>query len=431
MRPAVTQSLESAARPGEPIPGAGRTGSRRRPERSRATTASISWRMGAIIPAVFLALGLSMGAREAKAVAAGGQEADPMAALARPQDFSAARASSTARNGGNLDTVDIPADGREVTIAEIPGPGAITHIWNTFRGNGRDLVVRIYWEGSGNPSVEAPIGDLFGVAMGVNAEVRSDPVQDTSGGRARNCWWRMPFNTSARVTVSNTSPEKRLVKLYYYIDFARYAKPVKDIRYFHARFRETDPTERGQPVLLAEVRGRGHFVGIVMGVRKRTPGWFGEGDDIITVDGERAFVGTGTEDYFCDAWGFRVFSSRFHGVPVYEGRRVGDRLSAYRFHVLDPIPFRKSFRFEIEHWPWVSPLPNSGREYYSSTAFWYQTDIHDAWPRLTEIVSNGPWDPAKGRWHKAGPGRGSNRTPKAARCSRGCCGSGRSRGRCS
>lgn len=337
---------------------------------------------------------------------------NPMVFLSKPKNYSAARVSSYARNGGNLDTVGLPVGGQEVTLADLKGPGAITHIWTTFRGEGRDLIIRFYWEGSNHPSVEAPIGDFFGVAMGVNAPINSYPIQVSSEGRARNCWWYMPFNKSARVTVSNlrspdafkdgSVPVRFQNNLYYYIDYQAYSQPIKDLTYFHAQFLETDPTERGKPVTLLDVEGDGHFVGVVMGHRARTPGWFGEGDDIITVDGKIAFVGTGTEDYFCDAWGFRVFSDLYHGVPLYEGREIGNRLSAYRFHMIDPIPFRKSFKFEIEHWPWFSSWPNTGREYYSSTGFWYQKTIHKAWPHLTKLISNEPWDSYKGRWHVAG-----------------------------
>jgi hypothetical protein len=87
---------------------------------------------------------------------------------------------------------------------------------------------------------------------------------------------------------------------------------------------------------------------------------------------------------------------------VVEGREVGDRLSVYRFHILDPIPFRKSFKLEIEHWPWISTIPNTGRGYYSSAGFWYQSSIHAPWPRLARIISNEAWDPDKGRWHVKG-----------------------------
>lgn len=326
-----------------------------------------------------------------------------MSMLSEPKNYSVARVSSFARNGGNLDTVRLPVGGKEVTIVDIKGPGAITHIWTTFRGNGRDIIVRFYWEGSKHPSIEAPIGDFFGVAMGINSSINSYPIQVSSKGRARNCWWYMPFNKSARITLSNIRSAETLdqnyMTLYYYVDYRTYGKSIKDITYLHARFWESDPVARGKPVKLVEIDGDGHFVGVVMGHRARTPGWFGEGDDIITVDGKISFVGTGTEDYFCDAWGFREFTNLYHGVPVYEGRVIGDRLSAYRFHIVDPIPFRKSFKFEIEHWPWFSCWPNTSRAYYSSLGFWYQKAIHKPWLGLKKLISNEPWDPIKGRWH--------------------------------
>jgi hypothetical protein len=325
-----------------------------------------------------------------------------MALLAEPKDLAAARVSSFARNGGNLDTIRLPLGGNEIVLADLQGPGAITHIWTTFNGGGRDIVLRFYWEGSDHPSIEAPIGDFFGVAMGLDAPVNSYPVQASAEGRARNAWWHMPFNRRARITAANAIPQDRAgarpLALYYYIDYAVFGKPTPNIHYLHARLIETDPAVRGQLVTLAEIEGRGHFVGLVMGQRARTPAWFGEGDDVITVDGKLSFAGTGTEDYFCDAWGFRVFSDLYHGVPVYEGRNIGDRLSAYRFHVVDPIPFRRSFKFEIEHWPWISPWPNTGRDYFSGLAFWYQTEVHKPWRRLDSLRSNAPWDPSLGRW---------------------------------
>jgi len=222
----------------------------------------------------------------------------------------------------------------------------------------------------------------------------------------------MPFNKSARVTLSNLRPAdyfegtdvpiRHRNRIYYYIDYQSYSRPIKDIRYFHARFKETDPAQRGKPVNLVEIEGEGHYVGVVLGHRTRTPGWFGEGDDIITVDGQLSFVGTGTEDYFCDAWGFRVHNQPYFGAPAYEGREIGDGLSIYRFHIVDPIPFRKSFKFEIEHWPWISEWPNTGRGYYSSLGFWYQKGTHKPWPRLEKLISDEPWDPTKGRWYVEG-----------------------------
>lgn len=250
---------------------------------------------------------------------------DAMALLARPKSYSAARVSSFARDGDHQDVIELPLGGEEMVVADIAGPGAITHIWMTFRDPGRDIVLRFYWEGSDQPSIEAPIGDFFGVAMGINAPVQAWPIQVSGEGRARNCWWHMPFNRSARITAANVVPPgregARVIDLYYYVDYRIYRRPIRDIAYLHARFWETDPAERGKMVRLAEIKGRGHFVGVVLGHRARTQGWFGEGDDVITVDGQLSFAGTGTEDYFCDAYGFRTFSALYHGVPVYEGQR--------------------------------------------------------------------------------------------------------------
>lgn len=333
----------------------------------------------------------------------------PMAFLSQTQHYSSSRASSYQRQGGPRDNFWIPTTGEEITLAEIKGPGAITHIWITYLTGGHDMIIRMYWEGSEHPSVEAPIGDFFGVAMSVNAPINSYPIQNSSEGRSRNCWWYMPFNKSAKVTVSAAASEENAKKktegFYFYIDYQAYAKPIKDIHYFHVRFLETDPPERGKPVLLAEAQGGGHFVGLVMGHRARISTWFGEGDDIITVDGQVSFLGTGSEDYFCDSYGFqkyRQFSDLYFGVPYLDDRGIGARSCAYRFHIQDPIPFRKSFKFEIEHWPWISPIPNTGRGYYSSTSFWYQKKIHQPWPRLEKIIANEPWNPSKGRWHVPG-----------------------------
>ena len=383
---------------------------------------------GIIMAAALVALGIQIGLQKAPPFHTGGALfsepvpaappagplgiQSPMMMLAQPKNFSASRVSSFARNGLNLDTLPIPLGGEEVVMAEINGPGAITHIWTTYKGGGRDLIIRFYWDGSEYPSIEAPIGDFFGVSMGQTASFTSRPIQNTSDGRSRNCWWYMPFNSSAKITLSNRRsedyyegmdiPVRHENRIYYYIDYQAYEKPQKDIRYFHSRLWETDPPERGKPVKLVEVEGEGHYVGVVLGHRTRTPGWFGEGDDIITVDGQLSFVGTGTEDYFSDAWGLRVLSQPYFGCSFMEGRKIGDRLSIHRFHIQDPIPFRKKFTFEIEHWPWISEWPNTGRGYYSSVGFWYQKGLHKPWPRLEKLISEEPWDPDKGRWFVEG-----------------------------
>ena len=144
------------------------------------------------------------------------------------------------------------------------------------------------------------------------------------------------------------------------------------------------PAEKGHYTIL-DTKGAGHYVGTVYSVQQVELGWFGEGDDFIYIDGEETpqLRGTGTEDYFNDAWGFREFSTPFHGVSLYEGPHSGDRVTAYRWHIMDPIAFKESLRFTIEHRGSVmdetaavdkAKLGSSSErpDWISSVGFWYQ-----------------------------------------------------------
>ena len=79
----------------------------------------------------------------------------------------------------------------------------------------------MYWDGEDHPSVEAPVGDFFGIGHGVDKSFLSLPVRVTSDGRARNCYWPMPFRQAARITVTNES-DKPCHAFYYYIDWQKH-----------------------------------------------------------------------------------------------------------------------------------------------------------------------------------------------------------------
>jgi len=109
-------------------------------------------------------------------------------------------------------------------------------------------------------------------------------------------------------------------------------------------------------------------------------GWWGEGDDMIYVDGEAvpSLHGTGSEDYFSDAWGMRQAQQPFYGCPLQEEDfQAGSKATVYRFHIPDPIPFKKSIRVTIEH-----GHANDRSDYDSSVAYWYQTEPHVPFPPL-------------------------------------------------
>ena len=154
-----------------------------------------------------------------------------------------------------------------------------------------------------------------------------------------------------------------------------------DTAYFNAQYRQEYPAKPGD-YLICDTEGRGQYVGTVLSAKCRTPGWFGEGDDRFYIDGdtEPTLRGTGTEDYFCDAWGFREFNRPYYGVVIFGGYEVGSLVSVYRWHVTDPIHFKKSLRFEIEHKGEMEDTNGKGTssfaerpDLFSSVAFWYQT----------------------------------------------------------
>ncbi|MGB9608456.1 MAG: glycoside hydrolase family 172 protein, partial [bacterium] len=259
------------------------------------------------------------------------------------------RASSSDPNweNGNADFRYI-APKQTFTLAELKGPGIITHIWFTIWAEDkyfpRSLVLRIYWDDNKDPSVESPLGDFFAVGHGLLTSLNSLPVQISSDGRAYNCYWLMPFRKSAKITITNDSPDKAVRALYYMIDWLKLKSLPPDVPYFHAQYRQEYPCEMGKDYLILKTKGKGFYVGTVLSVQMNQPGWFGEGDDRIYIDGEKvpSLRGTGTEDYFNDAWGFRQFNQLYHGVSVWEGYDVDDRGTAYRWHIQDPIPFEKS-----------------------------------------------------------------------------------------
>ena len=183
----------------------------------------------------------------------------------------------------------------------------------------------MYWDGEEHTSVECPIGDFFGIGHGVDKPFTSLPIRVSSDGRGRNCYWPMPFKKSARITVTNES-DKRCGAFYYYIDWQKHPSLSEDSAYFHAMYRQEYPCVMGQNYLLANLEGRGHYVGTIQSVYLVSPGWYGEGDDFFLSMARRSpACATGTEDYFCDGWGFREQSGPFYGTPLWEGYDTGDR----------------------------------------------------------------------------------------------------------
>ena len=297
------------------------------------------------------------------------------------------------RSGGNGD-LRVVRPGESITLFDYKGAGIVRRFWVTIAPRSeptihRQAILRMYWDGETTPSVEAPIGDFFGVGFGEQVDYISLPLNQTSGGY--NCYWPMPFHKSARWTLTNLSG-KRIDAFYYNIDFTAYDKLPKDMHHFHAQWRRENPTKTGQNYTILEAVGRGHFVGTALFMQNQRGIGLGflEGDEMIYLDGETtpSIIGTGAEDYFSSGWYYDrgLYSAPYHGIQIKDTMR--GRINTYRWHIEDAMPFKKSIKVTIEH-----GHANDHEGDYSSVAYWYQDEPHLPFPPLPDAPGLLPYLP--------------------------------------
>lgn len=280
------------------------------------------------------------------------------------------------------------APGQTVTLCDTDGPGMITHMW--FTGYiGHSFIIRIYWDDAEFPSVEAPLSAFFGCAYDENFEDRDGryPVLNSAlvlvaPGRGYNCYFRMPFRKHCRITVENRAEEDKT--LFYMITGWKGDLP-ENIGYFHAAYRQEHPIQKGRSyTVLDNVTGPGRFLGMTLavGVNGNNTCWV-EGEAKMYIDGETypSLNYTGTEDYFCGAYGFgndieihkyQTFSGHYVGLYSILGNcsqfyNTQQRFLLYRWHEKDEIWFDKSFRMVMDNLGWTGPRYDD----YTTCAYYY------------------------------------------------------------
>lgn len=285
--------------------------------------------------------------------------------------------------------------GATFTLAEINGAGAIQHIWMTPTGSWRASILRMYWDGETDPSVEVPVGDFFAMGWQKYAHISSLAVC-VNPGSAFNSYWPMPFRSKAKLTMENL--DTKPMTLYYQIDYTNAPVP-KDAAYFHAQFRRVNPLPYKQVYTIVDnIHGKGQYVGTYLAWGTHNNGWWGEGEVKFYMDGDKEFPtinGTGTEDYFGGSYNFEnkethqyeEFTSPYSGLAqvirpdgLYQSQQ---RFGLYRWHITDPVRFSTDLRVTIQALGWQSggrylPLTDD----ISSVAFWYQTEPHTPFPKL-------------------------------------------------
>ena len=256
--------------------------------------------------------------------------------------FESHRITSADPTGGN-DDFRVLGPGETLVLADVKGPGCIVHFRDNITSHEphhlQFHILRAYWDNEGEPSVEAPVGDFFGVGFGFTEKFssallcidqRPGKVTDPAAfGAARNCYIPMPFKRAARLTLTNMGHQPS--QHWFEVNYRTYAKAPRGQGYFHAQYRQGTPPPEG-PYTILEATGRGHLLGCVLSVRNNDGGWWGEGDEIVWINGKLAIQGTGSEDYFCESYGLRPGCFPYFGVTLLEEPFT----TAYRWHIPNP-----------------------------------------------------------------------------------------------
>jgi hypothetical protein len=304
------------------------------------------------------------------------------------------RCSSWDRTGRNKDNWSLePGESR--VLADIKGPGVIKHIWMTQLNHYRECLLKITWDNAKKPSVLAPLGDFFCLGHGIVNSFQSllftastTRNNEFNQGCALNCYAPMPFKERAVVELINESSETHMQ--FFYVDYEKRAEPEPEVGYFHAEFRRANPfggwgheVRVGAPeadiankselawdnnYVILQTKGRGHYIGCNLSVTNFTGRWWGEGDDMIWVDGYKwppDLHGTGSEDYLNQAWGMQPNAFLRNGSSVFEKNTNGYQTS-YVLHIENPVRFEKEIKATIEHGH-GNHLANE----MSSVAYWY------------------------------------------------------------
>lgn len=312
--------------------------------------------------------------------------------------------------------------GKTVTLADVEGPGIINHIWITVDWKTsdadcfvlRDLVLRMYWDGEEEASVESPLGDFFCCGFGRACRVSSMPMEVIPAS-GMNCYFQMPFGRRARITLENQH-DNPIPAFFYQIDYCLYEELPEDTAYFHAQWRRQRLTEPGKDyVILDGVKGKGHYVGTYIALTTLERYWWGEGEVKFYLDGDEDYptiCGTGMEDYFGGSWSCtrqvegrsveETYHSLFLGYPYYSAHdeRIHNPYhnddcppmrGFYRWHILDPICFEEDLRVTVQQIGVCYKGLFERQDDVASVAYWYQSEPHqrfgalagkrDRWPR--------------------------------------------------
>jgi len=324
-----------------------------------------------------------------------------------------ARVSSFDPSGGNNDFRPL-APGETLVLANLEGTGIVRHVYFSIWGGDhylRDLVLRAYWDGQETPCIEVPFGDFFGLGQErprfyTSLMVTVNPGDmGVFGTFGFNSYFPMPYADGARLTLTNEGDEP-VIAVWYQLEYEKMDQLPANTGRFHAiwhRANKTRPigdninvtlhdaknTTGDENYVLLDAEGHGTLAGIYLNIDNSIGNWYGEGDDMIFIDGESwppSYHGTGSEEIFGGgACPTAEYAGPYTGFHLIGNLDFSGKVSMYRWYINDPVRFRKSIRMTIEH-----GHANNVANDYSSTAFWYQADPHKPFPPLPGAAERRP-----------------------------------------
>ena len=298
--------------------------------------------------------------------------------------------------------------GETVSLCNIGEAGTIRHIWMTgqfkdSKGDSpdrmkllRSTIIRAYWDGQEYPSIECPLGDFMGLSHSKVTSYQS-AVHSIGEKVALNFWLPMPFTKSAKITLTNDSDIDFV--LFYQIDYTINDQHNNDVGRLHVCFRRENPTNKKVDFeILPQRKGKGRFIGAVVGVRTLNPGWWGEGEIKFYMDGDTEYptiCGTGSEDWVGLSYGIQQTTFQYHGCNLnFESDVIHEVLddktnelkdmqtsyiSMYRWNIADPIYWKKECRVTIQQ---IGCCYYERDDDWSSATFWYEPVPSEPLPQL-------------------------------------------------
>ena len=304
-----------------------------------------------------------------------------------PRDFAPARTV----------TVTPVKTGKPVVLMDYEGAGCIRRFqttigWSATTADLRQIIIRMYWDGAGNPAVEAPLGDFLGMVNGVNYYPMNSRYINLQFHSISTLFFPMPFAKSARIEIEAGPGVGDDTNIFWQVDFHRYpAGSLKEKMRFHAKFRREFPCEAfGRNYTVLDAVGRGRLLGYTLGVRvydDRTRWSHAGGEHIYVINNPDSPQGPfahlrslGGETPFSAGHGGAIHEASTHldqAIAYYEYEDMGtarawQRIIAYRFFENDAINFDRRIQFRF----------GSAANDICSTVYWYQDSPHREFFRM-------------------------------------------------